>query len=510
MSAKNDGKRTPEPARKVEPGHHDGLENPPHPFALVEAMRSIGYTPPTAIADLVDNSVTAGARTIAIRLSPPKTAAEDGYVTVEDDGSGMSMDRLTEAMRWGGNGPNQERRADDLGRFGLGMKTASFSMGNRLTVATRATAGAALTVLRWDLAHVAKAGWRMLEGPDPAAEPLLARSMLAGAGRPAGPMVIVTGLARLGVRSNLAAHRQRNEAAMMDKVSRHLGMVFHRFISSGVTIRLGASAIPAWDPFEGGLLKDEEMLGERVSVASYVLPHHSRMTTDQHHRLSGPLGWGTHQGFLVYRAKRLIVPGGWLRLFPAEDSCRLARIRIDLPNALDAGWSLNVMKSSVVPPSWHLADLQRIGEATRRHAMAVFNFRGERQAPASGTYDDPVGQAFWNQEPTPDAIRFRINRAHPVVQTLKQSVRDPAVAEDFLRAFERLLPLDAILQDPKRTTNGAVHEPKPAEIGALAEFARRAMKTLRAQGHTAEAARRIVLSVEPFVFHADEIGPKLA
>lgn len=509
MSAKSDTNRTAAGAGAGDTGSREGPENPPHPFALVEAMRSIGYTPPTAIADLVDNSVTAGARTIAIRIAPPRTAADAGYVTVEDDGAGMSADRLAEAMRWGGNGPAQERRPDDLGRFGLGMKTASFSMGTRLTVASRATAGAALAVLRWDLDHVAKAGWRMLEGADPAAEPLLARSALAGAGRPAGTLVIVTGLDRLGVHSKLAAHRQRNEAVMMEKVSRHLGMVFHRFIAAGVTIRLGASAIAAWDPFDCGQLKDEEMLGERVSVASYVLPHHSRMTTEQHARLSGPLGWGTHQGFLVYRAKRLIVPGGWLRLFPSEDKCRLARIRIDLPNALDAGWSLNVMKSSVVPPSWHLADLQRIGEATRRHAMAVFNFRGERQAPASGTYDDPVGQAFWNQEPTPDAIRFRINRAHPVVQTLKQSVLNPATAEDFLRAFERLLPLEAILQDPKRTTNGAVHEPAPDEIGALAEFARRAVKTLRAQGHTAEAARRIVLSVEPFVFHADEIGPKL-
>ncbi len=367
-------------------------------------MRSIGYTPPTAIADLVDNAITAGASTIAIRIAPPKTTTDAGFVTVEDDGSGMSADRLAEAMRWGGNGPDQKRRPDDLGRFGLGMKTASFSMGTRLTVASRATAGAPLVVLRWDLEHVARAGWRMLEGPDPAAEPLLEGSLLAAAGRPAGTLVIVTGLDRLGVHSKHAAQRQRNEAVMLDKVSRHLGMVFHRYIVEGVTIKLGASAIPAWDPFDGGQLKDQEMLGERVFVASYVLPHHSRITTEQHERLSGPFGWRTHQGFLVYRAKRLIVPGGWLQLFPSEDRCRLARIRIDLPNALDAGWCLNVMKSSVVPPSWHLADLLRIGEATRRHAMAVFNFRGERQAPTTGTNGDPVGQAFWNQDP----LRMRL------------------------------------------------------------------------------------------------------
>ncbi len=487
-----------------------GTENPPHPSALVEAMRSIGYTPPTALADLVDNSITAGARNIGIRVAPPKSAASGGHVIVEDDGKGMNPVELAEAMRWGGDGPGKPRRPDDLGRFGLGMKTASISMGRRLTVASRCLAGGPLAVLRWDLDHVAQAGWRMQDGPDKDAEPLLGRSRLAASAKNTGTAVIVTHLDRLAVRSSLAANAERNEAALTRKISRHLGMVFHRFIAEGVNITLGASAISGWDPFEGGVRKDAETLGDKVEVASYVLPHHSKVATEQNERMAGPLGWGAHQGFLVYRGRRLIVPGGWLRLFAAEDNCRLARIRIDLPNALDGGWSLNVMKSSVVPPSWQLADLQRIGEATRRHAMAVFNFRGDRQAPAAVSYDDPAEKAFWNQVPTPDAVRFRINRAHPVVQTLKQSVRDPKTAEDFLRAFERLLPLEAILQDPKRTTNGAVHEPSADEIDGLADFARKAIKTLRAQGQPAEAAERIVLTAEPFVFHADEIRVRLS
>ena len=491
-------------ALHIPPGPKDGTENPPHPSALVEAMRSIGYTPPTALADLVDNSITASARNIGIRMSPPQSVSAGGFVVVEDDGKGMSPERLAEAMRWGGDGPARPRRPDDLGRFGLGLKTASISMGRRLTVASRA-AGGPLKVLRWDLDHVAVAGWRMLDGPDSDAEPLLARSALATDPKATGTMVIVTHLDRLGVRSSLAANAERNAAALTRKISAHLGMVFHRFMEDGVKIRLGPSEITAWNPFADAVLKDTETLGDAVEVASYVLPHHSRVTTAQDERMAGPIGWSAHQGFLVYRAKRLIVPGGWLRLFSPVESCRLARIRIDLPNALDGGWNLDVMKSSVVPPSWQLADLQRIGEATRRHAMAVFNFRGERQAPSGVSYDDPAPPAFWSQVPTPDAVRFRINRAHPVVQTLKQSVRDPEIAEDFLRAFERMLPLEAILQDPKRTTNGAVHEPAPDEILGMAEFAKRAVKTLRAQGHAAEAARRIVLSSEPFVFHAEEI-----
>jgi hypothetical protein len=487
-----------------------GKENPPHPFALVEGLRSVGYSPPTALADLVDNSITAEAKTISIQVSPPRTAAAGGYVVVEDNGKGMSMSELEKAMRWGGDGPGKERGPNDLGRFGLGLKTASISMGKKLTVASRNQPSAPLSILRWDLDHVAAHGWRMLEGPDPDAAPLLARSTLATSSKAVGTIVIVTHLDKLATRSSLLANAERNETALTKKISKHLGMVFHRFIEAGIVIRLGATAVVEWDPFEGAVLKDKETLGERADVASFVLPHHSKVTVAQNERMAGPLGWGGHQGFLVYREKRLIVPGGWLRLFPAEDNCRLARIRIDLPNALDAGWSLNVMKSSVVPPSWLLADLQRIAEATRRHAMAVFNFRGDRQAQREGTYGDPVAQSFWNQIPTPEAVRFRINRAHPVVQTLKQSVRDSAVAEDFLRAFERLLPLEAILQDPKRTTNGAVNEPSTDEIEGLAEFARKTIKTMRSHGHSAAEAEKIVLTAEPFIYHAEQIRQRLA
>jgi hypothetical protein len=377
-------------------------------------------------------------------------------------------------------------------------------MGRKLTVASRAARGR-LRILRWDLDYVAKAGWKMLDGPDTDAEPLLAQSALATSTTATGTVVIVTNLDRLIVRSTLSSHLERNEAALTARIAEHLGMVFHRFLGGGLKISLGASQIVAWDPFKDGALRDRETLGGGVDVASYVLPHHSKVTIEEEKRRAGPSGWGAHQGFLVYRAKRLIVPGGWLRLFASAESCRLARIRIDLPNVLDDGWKLNVMKSSVTPPSWQVADLQRIGEATRRQAMAMFNFRGERQAPPEGTYDDQTPQAFWKQVPTPDAVHFRINRAHAVVQTLKQSVRDPKIAEAFLRALERMLPLEAILQDPRRTVNGAVEELAADEILSMAEFAKKAVTTLRAQGHTTESAQNIVLCSEPFVSYADRI-----
>ncbi len=491
------------------PERMEDRENPPHASAITEAMRSIGYSPATALADLVDNCITAGATKIQILVSPPSVGGEGGYVSVEDNGRGMTEEALIRAMKWGGEGPSRSRERSDLGRFGLGMKTASFSLGRSLTVATRSAKKGELLVLCWDLDHVAKNGWHMINGPHPSAASLLQKSELARDRTKVGTVVLVSQLDRLNVRATLEANTRKNEATLTKKVAKHLGMVFHRFVQDGVEIRLGASSIQAWDPFQGAVLKDSETLGDRVAVASFILPHHSKLTDAEFVNLGGPLGWSAHQGFLVYRERRLIVPGGWLKMFSPEDNCRLARIRVDLPNTLDVGWGLDVMKSSVTPPSWQIADLQRIGEATRRHAMAVYGFRGARQAPMTSETETDAPYAFWNQIPLKDAVTFRVNRAHPIVQTLKQNVRDPKIAEEFVRAIERLLPLEAILQDPKRTTNGALHEPSADELTGIINLAKNAVKTLRQQGHATEAAHKLVLACEPFVYHAEKIRNRL-
>jgi hypothetical protein len=282
-------------------------------------------------------------------------------------------------------------------------------------------------------------------------------------------------------------------------------MTFHRFIEEGIKIKLGNSEISPWDPFNKATSRHTELLGSDVTVTSYILPHHSTTTDTEHAQMEGPKGWNGHQGFLVYRAKRLIVQGGWLGLFDTSESCRLARIRIDLKNNLDEKWDLDVIKSKVSPPSWLLADLQRIGEASRRESQAAFNFRGTRQAPNNDNQAEIEKASFWHQMPSPNSVKFRINRAHPVIQSLKQAISEPELAEAFIKTFERLLPFDAILQDPKRTTNGAKDRLTIEEIELNAELAKKAVDLLVAQGNSVEKATGLVLSVEPFAFNANEI-----
>ncbi len=481
-----------------------GIENIPHPSAMVGGMRSIGYSPQTAIADLVDNSITAEAKNIFIGISPSESEKENGYIYVEDDGVGMSHQGLHEAMRWGGKGPKNKRRVNDLGRFGLGLKTASFSMGRKLTVATR-DSGGLLKILCWDLELMETEGWKMQEGLDTETKAIFARSSLAKNAKATGTVVIITKVDRLTARSSQLSNTERNSANITKKISLHLGMTFHRFIEEGIKIKLGNSEISPWDPFNKATSRHTELLGSDVTVTSYILPHHSTTTDTEHAQMEGPKGWNGHQGFLVYRAKRLIVQGGWLGLFDTSESCRLARIRIDLKNNLDEKWDLDVIKSKVSPPSWLLVDLQRIGEASRRESQAAFNFRGIRQAPKGESQADILKASFWHQVPSPNSVKFRINRAHPVIQSLKQAISEPELAEAFIKTFERLLPLDAILQDPKRTTNGAKDTLTSVEIELNAELAKKTISLLVAQGNSLENATNLVLSVEPFALNAKEI-----
>jgi len=166
-------------------------------------------------------------------------------VAVVDDGHGMDLKTLVEAMRMGTKGPLAARSDNDLGRFGLGMKTASLSQGTRLTVITKA-AGKSTLVRRWDVAHIRKSGkWELLADATPIATPFISRIDRMSS----GTAVIVENLDRATYLKVAVGDLKQHFGRSLDSVRRHLAMVFHRFIESGVTIRLGATALPAWDPF---------------------------------------------------------------------------------------------------------------------------------------------------------------------------------------------------------------------------------------------------------------------
>jgi hypothetical protein len=326
---------------------------------LMESLRDIGYDLRAAVADLVDNSIDADAENVRIDVGHD---LEGGWVRIADDGVGMTEGQLDEAMRYGSSRPY---RSDDLGHFGLGLKTASLSQGRRLTVATRSTIRGPIRIRRWDLDRVTRIDAWQLEHVRVRDSPTVLTDPLVGT---TGTVVLWERLDRvLGARRPSGEAAARRLEVAVQETSEHLAMVFHRFLSGGapgpaLSIQVAGARLVAWDPFVRGekltrvlapQLLPLEVAGVRhqVVVQPYVLPaQHHFSSPEAHEAAGGPARWNRQQGLYIYRRDRLIQSGGWNRLRTLDEHAKLARIAIDIPPGADPAFRINVSKMTVGLP----------------------------------------------------------------------------------------------------------------------------------------------------------------
>lgn len=482
---------------------------PPCPADLIESLRDFGYTLPSALADLIDNSLASQAAKVRVIVEPTTPAP---HIAILDDGHGMAEARLIEAMRMGSLGPLAPRGQSDLGRFGLGMKTASLSQGRCLTVITKQQGDRHTSVRRWDLAHVRRvADWQLLAEPTELSG-RYARTIEAARH---GTAVVIEQLDRAAFLNLPEPALASSLATTLDGIRRHLGMVFHRFISEdGFEIRLGETAIQPWDPYLSDL--STRLPSERlklpgnegaIEVTPFVLPHHSHLSDDQHDYIAGPHGWNAHQGFYIYRCRRLIVPGTWLNLkLRKEEHYKLARIRVDLPNTMDSSWHLNVMKSHVAPPASLWDDFKRIASDVRRQASDVYRLRGERQAPSQERPD----HFMWRRQSTRTGVRYTIDRSHPVLRALLHTgCPHEQLLGEVLSLIESTVPVASMLQEPQKTLDGSVQAEPPVDLESLISMVFHAEQYFIRTGKKPTDARNLVLSCEPFVRFREGILDRL-
>jgi hypothetical protein len=413
---------------------------PPEAESTFEGHRAFGYDLPTALADLVDNALTARARHVWLDFVWDGPAST---ITVTDDGEGMSEPELVAAMRLSSRNPRDERAVHDLGRFGLGLKTASLSQAQRFTVRSSKRRGKAVTRC-WDLAVIAAAhDWRLLKAANAAAEPCFARF----AALPRGSTVVWQNIDRLTANTRTNSDRDHQHFLhRIDEVRTHLSLVFHRLIGSGhtgVQLLVNDRPIAPWDPY----LEDEAAtyalaptvlpLGRsRVEVRPYVLPHLSKLSPARHIDAAGSRGWNGHQGFYIYRNERLLVAGDWLGFFPRQDLYRLARIRVDLPNSLDDHWQIDVTKSRAVPPPALRDELRRIAERTRAEARHIYTHRGAKLTPQA----DAARTLLWEPRARHDKTFYHLNREHALVKAALHDATDRSSLNALLHLIEESIP----------------------------------------------------------------------
>lgn len=426
---------------------------PPHAEAMLESLRGLGYTTATALADIIDNSISAGATEVDLHFD---WNGSDSRIWIRDNGSGMNDAELETAMRLGARDPRAGRRADDLGRFGMGLKTASFSQARRLTVASRRS-GEGIVCLRWDLDRLADGqagGWPLFEGPHPGSEDAFSHleDMVQGT------VVLWEVMDRVVTEGFIA----QDMIDLADQVERHLAMTFHRLIEgpgAGLILKINGTRITPWDPFmtghPGKALESPEyrlLHTTGVLVQAHVLPHRDLLKPSEAEAAAGPAGWSSQQGFYIYRNRRLLVAGGWLglgergRAWTRDEPHRLARIRLDIPNSADSEWKINILKSTASVPLRLRPQLQRIAAETRERARLVFAHRGRVLPSVSGKAGGMPD--LWNAVKTRTGTAYRISREHDLVASLLDRAGPlKADIQALLRMVEETVPVQRIWLD---------------------------------------------------------------
>jgi hypothetical protein len=424
----------------------------PPASSLIESIRSIGYSFDAAIADIVDNSVSAHAKNIEVNITPP----ENGSVTVVilDDGDGMSADDLKIAMSLGGKGPSSERALNDLGRFGLGLKTASFSQARKLLVISKKKDGLELHGIEWNLNHVIQSNkWeaRLLSTQE-------CKDELSNKGISSfihGTAVIWNDCDRItqGLQSDKDLSQFINQS--IDQLKKKFALIFHKYLDKKkFALKINNEKIIALDPFclGGGsdfahsqILFDEEFNVDqtKISIKGYLLPHITRMgglTRESQVSINGDHTAG--QGLYLYRLDRLISSGGWQGVVRKSESNKLARVEVSFGNDADQLWQLDVKKSTALLP---LAIRSRIRDLIR----GISSMSGDvfvKRVRMRKTNPNSIWERIYDKDKK--TISYQIDRNHPIIDGfLEKFDAKERMAEDLLFFIENTFPADLIAND---------------------------------------------------------------
>lgn len=422
------------------------LKLPPSASSLSESMRDIGYSLPTAIADIIDNSITADASEINVYCDLTK---ESPTLAIVDNGQGMTKKELLNAMRHGAVNPKQERSPNDLGRFGLGLKTASFSQCRQLTVAS--SKDGILCGAEWDLDFISDEDeWVLSVLDEKEVSELPYFEQLSKT----GTIVLWRKLDRL-FEDHSGHKRDEIVCEKLDLVEKHLSLVFHRFLSGEVKgrqkifIHINGHSVTAFEPFckrnKATQILPEEIVrvdGKNVIIQPYILPHHSRLSATEYDFYENRSNFVSNQGAYIYRNCRLMAWGDWFRLVPKGEATKLARVQIDFPNSLDESWTIDIKKSRAHPPIAVRERLKQIITRITEKSVKVHRGRGQKLF-------DEIAAPIWERYADQGKVRFELNHEHPMLVVLKNSLSESQTAdlESYLCSVVSSLPVEMIYSD---------------------------------------------------------------
>lgn len=433
-------------------------------------------------------------------------------IAIYDNGDGMDRASLVASMKIGSANPSDKRLAGDLGRFGMGMKTAAFSMGKRLRVITKRDG--LISVACWDLDYIENqhdGKWSLLI--DDLSADVINKEYPVYQSFENGTLILIDSLDRFVDVSSLKKSKT-NFYKIVERVKAHVGMIFHRFIEEDdLKIYFKEDLVPAWNPFvlsnnaTQELGEEEYFDGKKyVLVQPYVLPHKTKfVSTKEFEAASGPKGWRAQQGIYVYRNRRLIVYGTWFDFIKKEPAFNLARIRLDMSADQDYDWKIDIKKSVATPPLYMRDILDRAITVCTAQSAKVYNSRGVYSK-------NPGSQQLsyvWEQRKNRlGAYMFYLNKKHPMLNKVLQQLSEDGKADlkAYLVLVEGYAPsaqsgLISYMSEQQKTT---VVDDDPVKLTDLAE-AKAYIKKFLQNGFAKKEVEEIILGMPNYQYIEAEI-----
>lgn len=485
-----------------EKNNADGIKLGPILSVFLSSLRDIGYSFQTALADLVDNSISANAENIKIFALP-----STNKLVIFDDGKGMSENELIEAMRLGTQ--KEIRAKNDLGRFGLGLKTASFSQCRKLTVFSKD--GNTVSGYTWDLDVISKENeWLLLKARQ---EDL--KTKLDALNPQIYELFSSAKHASLVLWENIDRYSEDEFDEELKKARKHLSLIFHRYLSfpgfNGQLIKLYFNnvKIEAFDPFtskdknvaRAGMQAqtDEYTLsnGTSLSVTPYILPPLNKLSQSEYKELATAEGFTRSQGFYLYRQGRLLIYGTWFGLSCIKDVSNLVRIRIDVDVFQDKQWKIDVKKSTAFPN----LEIRKI----LSHYINIPVDKSKKVHKASGIVSRKSKDSYWREVIFNNISEFRINEEHPRYLELTESMtpEQRKHLRGYLACLEECYPKEQL--HSLMTTDPYSLKERTVDESILEEE----INDYKNLGKDKETVRKILLSDEYYLNAEDLINRKL-
>ena len=475
----------------------------PNPINLLESNRSLGYSIEEAVADLIDNSITAEARKISFILSWNNGKPLFALV---DDGKGMTNEELVRSFRLGSSNPLEEREENDLGRFGFGMKTASLSQSRSFIVMSKSKNQQMISrSLDLDFLSKLQGKWvlKKLENH----ELLEYDNSIIEKGH--GTVVLWNNWDR-------APKKYDDFISLTDKISNYISVCFHRYIEKGVKIYCDQILLKPFSPIPKGEGAEENSKislsnNKDATQTAYVLQHPKKWAEDYESSFSFNEfrlfeGFERQQGIYIYRCDRLLTPkGGWLGVLKSGNSAKLARVVIDYPNSADSLWSLDITKTNAKIPYEFKREIESFVKKTRIASVKKI-VRGIKETKKSiVSYKDAY---IWkeNKNKETKGLSYKINQNHPFfISIINEKKVEKKILNEMLELISEHLPIQKIITDSDEDPSQHDKVVPRQKLNSTEILIAKKIFEIQMSDSTKQNAIKYLLSIEPYVYYEEQI-----